>query len=133
MMGACFRHRSLPCSCQARTLPSLASYTPWGYTEGIKVSKAMAGYSSDKQAILKRLSRIEGQIRGVRKMVEEDRYCIDVLDQVSAVNGALDRVALSLLRDHLDHCVVDAVRKDSVAGREKLDEAIAAVDRLVKS
>ena len=97
------------------------------------MSKAMAGYSSDKQAILKRLSRIEGQIRGVRKMVEEDRYCIDVLDQVSAVNGALDRVALSLLRDHLDHCVVDAVRKDSVAGREKLDEAIAAVDRLVKS
>lgn len=112
---------------------SLAIDTPWGYNENIKVSKAMAGYSSDKQAILKRLSRIEGQIRGVRKMVDEDRYCIDVLDQVSAVNGALDRVALSLLRDHLDHCVVDAVRSDSIAGREKLDEAIAAVDRLVKS
>jgi DNA-binding FrmR family transcriptional regulator len=93
----------------------------------------MSGYSSDKEALRKRLARIEGQVRGIARMVDEDRYCIDVLDQVSAVNKALEKVALSLFRDHLDHCVVDAVRSDADGGRAKLDEAATAIERLVRS
>nr|MDQ6922497.1 metal-sensitive transcriptional regulator [Candidatus Dormibacteraeota bacterium] len=67
----------------------------------------MAGYVKDKQQIESRLSRIEGQVRGLRKMVDEDRYCIDVLTQVSAVQSALESVALLLLRDHTEHCVAE--------------------------
>lgn len=93
----------------------------------------MVGYDHDKDALLKRMARIEGQVRGIARMIEEDRYCIDVLDQVSAVNKALERVALSLFREHLDHCVVDAVHGDDDGGRAKLDEAFLAIERLVKS
>lgn len=93
----------------------------------------MAAYENDKTALLKRMARIEGQVRGIARMIEEDRYCIDVLDQVSAVNKGLEKVALSLFRDHLDHCVVDAVRSDADGGRAKLDEAATAIERLVKS
>jgi len=93
----------------------------------------MPGYENDKDALLKRLARIEGQVRGIERMVDEDRYCIEVLDQVSAVNKALEKVALSLFREHLDHCVVNAVRSDADGGRAKLDEAALAIERLVKS
>ncbi len=90
------------------------------------------GYSSDKAAILSRLRRIEGQIRGIEKMVDADTYCIDVLTQVSAATKALQSVALSLVNDHLGHCVRDAISNGDNAD-EKIAEASAAIARLVKS
>jgi len=91
------------------------------------------GYSADKSAVLSRLKRIEGQVRGLQRMVESDTYCIDVLTQVSATTRALEGVALLLLQDHLSHCVADAARKGGPEADEKMREAIAAVSRLVKS
>jgi DNA-binding FrmR family transcriptional regulator len=90
----------------------------------------MTGYVKDKQQIESRLSRIEGQVRGLRKMVDEDRYCIDVLTQVSAVQSALESVALLLLRDHTEHCVAEAIRSGD--GGDKVRELSEAVERLVK-
>jgi CsoR family transcriptional regulator, copper-sensing transcriptional repressor len=90
----------------------------------------MVGYIKDKQQIEARLSRIEGQVRGLRKMVDEDRYCIDVLTQMSAVQSALDSVALMLLRDHTEHCVAEAIR--SGHGDDKVRELSEAVERLVR-
>ncbi|HEV2034524.1 MAG TPA: metal-sensitive transcriptional regulator [Candidatus Dormibacteraeota bacterium] len=78
-----------------------------------------------------RLRRIEGQVRGVQKMVEQDRYCIDVLTQVNAIRAALESVALQLLADHTEHCVADAIR--SGGGSKKVQELNAAVERLVRS
>ena len=91
------------------------------------------GYIDDKEVIQKRLRRVEGQVRGLQRMVDEDRYCIDILEQVSAATKALQAVALSLLDDHLAHCVSDAVRKGGDDAVEKLDEASAAIARLVRS
>ena len=91
----------------------------------------MVGYTKDKQKIAARLRRIEGQVRGVQKMVEEDRYCIDVLTQVNATRAALESVALQLLADHTEHCVAEAIR--SGGGAKKVRELNAAVHRLVKS
>ncbi|MBO0713581.1 MAG: metal-sensitive transcriptional regulator [Acidimicrobiales bacterium] len=91
------------------------------------------GYIGDKEAIQKRLRRVEGQVRGIQRMVEEDRYCIDILEQVSAATKALQAVALSLLDDHLAHCMADAVRKGGDDANEKLSEASAAIGRLVRS
>jgi CsoR family transcriptional regulator, copper-sensing transcriptional repressor len=91
------------------------------------------GYSADKDAYLKRLRRIEGQVRGLAKMVEDDKYCIDVLTQVSAVNGALQSVALGLLEDHLAHCVAQAAAEGGDVAAEKIREASAAITRLVRS
>jgi CsoR family transcriptional regulator, copper-sensing transcriptional repressor len=93
----------------------------------------VVGYDEDKKALLKRLARVEGQVRGVARMVEEDRYCIDVLDQVSAITSAMQKVAMSLVREHMDHCVAEAVRSDDDGGRAKLDEAAQAIERLVRS
>jgi CsoR family transcriptional regulator, copper-sensing transcriptional repressor len=87
------------------------------------------GYSDTKDALLNRLRRIEGQVRGVHGMVEEDRYCIDVLTQISAVQAALDKVALGLLDDHARHCVMGAEADDQV---NKTDELMAAVARLMR-
>ena len=84
------------------------------------------GYREDRAAIQKRLRRIEGQVRGLQKMVEDDRYCIDVLEQVSAATRALQSVALELLDDHLAHCVADAVTAGGDEATAKLDEATAA-------
>ncbi len=92
----------------------------------------MSGYSDDKQAYLVRLRRIEGQVRGIQRMVDEDAYCIDVLTQVAAVTRALQGVALGLLDGHLHHCVADAAADQAVLD-EKLAEASAAVARLVRS
>jgi len=91
------------------------------------------GYSNDKEAVQKRLRRIEGQIRGLQKMVDEDRYCIDILEQVSAATRALQSFALVLLDDHLAHCVADAVRVGGKDAGVKLDEASSAIARLVRS
>lgn len=90
----------------------------------------MHGYSSEKEAILKRLSRIEGQVRGIARMVDEDRYCIDILTQLSAVQKAVDAVALQLLDDHVRHCVVGASASRQA---ERTEELMAAVGRLVRT
>ena len=87
----------------------------------------MAGYSKDRDALQARLRRIEGQVRGVQRMIDEDRYCIDVLTQVNSIKAALDKVALLLLEDHVDHCVADAVREGQ--GEARLHELSAAVAR----
>ncbi|HVW45881.1 MAG TPA: metal-sensitive transcriptional regulator [Solirubrobacterales bacterium] len=86
------------------------------------------GYSTDKDALLKRLARIEGQVRGVSRMVEEERYCIDVLTQIGAIEAALDKVALGLIDDHTRHCVIDAEGEERT---EKVDELVAALGRFV--
>ncbi|GIH70868.1 metal-sensitive transcriptional regulator [Sphaerimonospora thailandensis] len=93
----------------------------------------MHGYSADKQAYLTRLRRIEGQIRGLQRMVEEDAYCIDILTQVSAATRALQAVALGLLEDHIGHCVAEAVSNGGPQAEEKVKEASAAIARLVRS
>lgn len=93
----------------------------------------MRGYSASTQHYLTRLRRIEGQVRGVQRMVEEQDYCIDVLTQISAIQSALDSVALGLVHDHLGHCVLDAAKHSHEAGEEKITEAINAIARLVKS
>ena len=86
-----------------------------------------------KNDLLNRLSRIEGQVRGIARMVEQDTYCIDVLTQVSAASRALQSVALVLLEDHMSHCVVDAARTGGPEQDAKLKEASAAIARLVRS
>ena len=91
------------------------------------------GYSDDRDAVQKRLRRIEGQVRGLQRMVDEDRYCIDVLEQISAATRALQSVALHLLNDHMAHCVADAVKTGGDEAKAKLDEASAAIARLVHS
>jgi DNA-binding FrmR family transcriptional regulator len=91
------------------------------------------GYTQDKQDYLKRLRRIEGQVRGLQKMVEDDKYCIDILTQVSAVTSALQSVALGLLEDHLGHCVTQAVAEGGDTADAKVREAADAIARLVKS
>jgi DNA-binding FrmR family transcriptional regulator len=90
----------------------------------------MPRYKTHKPQVKIRLRRIEGQIRGVQKMVDEDRYCIDVLTQVGAVKAALDAVALLLLQDHTEHCVVEAIQAGD--GSKKVRELNQAVERLVK-
>ena len=94
---------------------------------------AVHGYSEDKADILRRLKRIEGQVRGLQRMVEEDKYCIDVLTQISAATKALQSVALELLDDHLNHCVSDAIAAGGPDASAKVAEATAAVARLVRS
>lgn len=93
----------------------------------------MHGYTQDKDAYLKRLRRIEGQIRGLQRMVEDDVYCIDVLTQISAATRALQAVALGLLEDHLGHCVRQAVEQGGPEAEAKVKEAADAVSRLVRS
>ena len=93
----------------------------------------MNGYAQDKEAYLKRMRRIEGQVRGIAKMIEEDKYCIDVLTQVSAATKALEAVALGLLDEHLGHCVTHAAAEGGTVARLKVAQASAAIARLVKS
>ncbi len=93
----------------------------------------MPGYAADKGRVLTRLRRIEGQVRGLQRMVEEDKYCIDVLTQISAATKALEAVALALLDDHLAHCVAEAVAAGGPEADAKLREASAAIERLVRS
>jgi DNA-binding FrmR family transcriptional regulator len=91
------------------------------------------GYISDKDKYLARLKRIEGQARGIHRMVDEEQYCIDILTQISALTSALQGVAVGLLDDHLKHCVTDAVREGGAVADARLTEASQAIARLVRS
>ncbi len=93
----------------------------------------MPGDAGSKDDYLKRLRRIEGQVRGIERMVDEDTYCIDVLTQVAAVTKALQAVSLGLVEDHLSHCVVEAARSSDDDGQAKVREAADAIARLVRS
>ncbi|WP_198359513.1 metal-sensitive transcriptional regulator [Streptomyces fildesensis] len=93
----------------------------------------MNGYVKDKDAYLARLRRIEGQVRGLQRMVDEDVYCIDVLTQVAATSKALQAVALGLLTDHMGHCLVEAASRSGEEAEAKVEEAAAAIARLVRS
>lgn len=93
----------------------------------------MHGYASRKDELLVRLRRIEGQVRGLQRMIEEDRYCIDVLTQVSSVTRALQGVAVGMLDDHVRHCVRDAIGQGAEEADAKVDEALAAIGRLIRS
>lgn len=94
---------------------------------------SLHGYHENKAKYLTRLKRIEGQTRGIHRMIDEDQYCIDILTQVSAVTSALENVSLALLEDHLAHCVADAAKEGGEMADEKIAEAMAAIKRLVKS
>ena len=114
------------------TSPIFASlpYTPAPYAILIVMSTTQTrGYTASKDQLLTRLRRIEGQVRGVEGMVEQDRYCIDVLTQISAVQAALDKVALGLLDDHAHHCVIGASKPEQ---GERTDELMGAVGRLLR-
>ena len=92
------------------------------------------GYTHNKADYTKRLNRIEGQVRGIRRMIDEDTYCIDVLTQISAVTKAIQSVGIGLLEEHVNHCVMEAARNgDDEAAREKVAEATRAIERLVRS
>jgi CsoR family transcriptional regulator, copper-sensing transcriptional repressor len=91
------------------------------------------GYEAHKDDLLKRLRRAEGQVRGIAKMVDDDKYCIDILTQVSAATKALENVALSLLADHLGHCVAEATAEGGPVAEAKIKEANEAIARLVRS
>lgn len=93
----------------------------------------MNGYAGQKDDLLKRLGRAEGQVRGIARMVEGDKYCIDILTQVSAATKALETVALSLLADHLSHCVAEAAAEGGEVAEQKIREANEAIARLVRS
>ena len=93
----------------------------------------MNGYTDNKDALLTRMRRIEGQVHGISRMIETDQYCIDVLTQTAAVTKAVEKVALDLLDDHLKHCVADAVSEGGTVADEKVAEASAAIARLVRT
>lgn len=93
----------------------------------------MVGYSSTKDDVLLRLRRIEGQVRGLQRMVDEDTWCIDVLTQISSVTKALQGVGVGLLDDHIRHCVRDAVQQDGDEGDERIEEVVTAIRRLLRS
>lgn len=94
---------------------------------------SVVGYTMSKDDYQRRLRRIEGQVRGLQRMVEDDTYCIDVLTQISAVTSALQSVAVGLLDEHLHHCVTDAVAEGAPDAADKVSEATWAIERLVKS
>jgi DNA-binding FrmR family transcriptional regulator len=92
------------------------------------------GYTKDKEALVKRLHRIEGQVRGIERMVEDDRYCIDILTQIAAVNTALEALAFKILDEHVRHCVAGALASgDEVDTREKTEELLEAVQRFART
>jgi DNA-binding FrmR family transcriptional regulator len=101
-------------------------------TAGAVAEHAHHGYITDKEKYLNRMRRIEGQARGIHKMVEDEKYCIDILTQISALTSALEAVAVGLLDDHLRHCVVDAARLGGAEADAKITEATAAIARLVR-
>jgi DNA-binding FrmR family transcriptional regulator len=120
-------------------VPSRAQRFPFfapgaGLASGFRrIVGIMHGYTEDKDAYLRRLRKVEGQVRGLQRMVEEDVYCIDVLTQVAAVTRALQAVALGLLEDHLGHCVTSAIEQGGPDAQAKIAEAAQAISRLVKS
>lgn len=113
--------------------PAPESVSASGTVDPVGTVIPSRGYSAKKDAVGKRLRRIEGQVRGLQRMVQEDKYCIDVLTQISATTKALQSVALELLEDHLGHCVAHAIESGGPEAAEKVREASAAIERLVKS
>ncbi|MCG0062196.1 MULTISPECIES: metal-sensitive transcriptional regulator [Streptomyces] len=101
--------------------------------EQVEVDQAPPGYHDDKDAVLKRLRRIEGQVRGLQRLVQEDKYCIDVLTQVAATTKSLQAVAMQLLEKHLDHCVREAMVAGGEVARDKVTEASQAIERLLRT
>ena len=97
------------------------------------VDEHQHGYIHRKEDYLRRLRRIEGQARGLQRMVEEEKYCIDILTQVAAMTKALQAVSIGLVEEHLNHCVVDAARSSDAEAQEKISEAVEAITRLVRS
>jgi DNA-binding FrmR family transcriptional regulator len=98
-----------------------------------QVEKHSPGYAEDKQRLVKRLHRIEGQVRGIERMIEDDRYCIDVLTQIAAVNTALESLAFTILDDHVNHCVAGALASgDPVEAETKSKELLEAVHRFAR-
>jgi len=93
----------------------------------------MVGYSSNKDDVLLRLRRIEGQVRGLQRLVDEDTWCIDVLTQISSVTKALQGVGVGLLDDHIRHCVREAVQRDGHEGDERIEEVVLAIQRLLRT
>jgi DNA-binding FrmR family transcriptional regulator len=126
-MGPAGQGRGIPGASGGGFLTAVRRLGGPGYARGVR------GYTQDKDAYLKRLRRIEGQVRGLQRMVDEDVYCIDVLTQVSAVTRALQAVALGLLEDHLGHCVAQAIEQGGPEAEQKVREAAEAVSRLVRS
>ena len=103
-------------------------------THGADVQTHAHGYTHDKKALVKRLHRIEGQVRGIERMVEDNRYCIDILTQVAAVNTALESLAFRILDDHVRHCVAHAlVSGDEAEVAQKTEELLAAVQRFART
>jgi CsoR family transcriptional regulator, copper-sensing transcriptional repressor len=99
-----------------------------------EIAEHTHGYTKDKEALVKRLHRIEGQVRGVEKMVEEDRYCIDVLTQIAAVNTALESLAFKILDEHVRHCVAGALTSgDEADAQTKTEELLQAVQRFART
>lgn len=99
----------------------------------IHTDDGSVGYSATKEDYLKRLARIEGQVRGIKRMVENDTYCIDLLTQISAVNKAMHSLSLGLVTDHMNHCVIDAVASgDEAVIEEKVQEVSATIGRLLR-
>jgi DNA-binding FrmR family transcriptional regulator len=103
-------------------------------TAAIEAAKATYGYADSKDALVNRLHRIEGQVRGIERMLEEDRYCIDILTQIAAVNTALESLALKILDGHVRHCVADALRSsDEADAEQKTEELLATVARFTRT
>jgi DNA-binding FrmR family transcriptional regulator len=120
--------------------PGGASDTPDRYagkmaanTDTTVGTDTAVGYVTDKEAIMRRLARIEGQVGGLRRMVDSEAYCVDVLTQVAAVTKALEGVSLKLLADHTNHCVRDAVASGGPEAEEKVDELLSAVERFART
>ena len=135
-----FDHAHLPLSVDwvANSTPTGEGFEecipPRGMVVGMSEQHGhLEGNDEAVQAHLKRLRRIEGQVRGIQRMVEDEKYCIDILTQVSAATKALQALALSLLDDHMAHCLVDAARQGGAEQEQKLKEASEAIARLVKS
>ena len=101
--------------------------------EHVEAEHASPGYHDDKEVVLKRLRRIEGQVRGLQRLVQEDQYCIDVLTQVAATTKGLQAVAMQLLEKHLDHCVREAMVAGGDVAEEKVTEASQAIARLLRT
>ncbi len=119
------------------------TYTPHGYDLSMEITATPTdehvnhAYTTNKDALLKRLGRIEGQVRGVTRMVDDEKYCIDILTQISAINAALHKVSLGLIEDHVSHCVVDAAAQSADTGdqsfvTEKVTEVTTAIGRLLR-
>ncbi len=114
---------------------AISEVPPPGIVPGVKTQtlSTTRGYTMDKAAYLKRLKRIEGQVRGLQRMIDEDTYCIDVLTQVSAATKALQSVAVGLLDQHVRHCVANAAADDPAEAGRMVTEATRAIERLIKS